>query len=639
MKALEIKLFAVCFLLIISQLHPAYAQQYTALPHDADHFDLAPYAKYYLDNSEQQTLEQLIRLDHEFVPLAEKRLTPWPHTIWIKTAVKNESAEDLTWYLHTGTSWIPQFKIFSVSNNQSKQILALDDSNSFADRTVQEAMLIIPIKLKAGEQLTLYLTYSDTFDIHSLELFSPTALAHYLTESNLFNGMVFGALLFCFGIIAMQMLIRPKRSSAYLLCFILFGILFLADISGYTLQYSWLNYHYVYPQLPAGTILMVLVSYFLFIAHILRLKRNIPYLYRMYLAIVCSALAIIAISPVINPVPLVLILSPIAAVVSLATIYLALKRHLPLARLYSFNLLFHVGFINVLFVIRLNHIDFPLHVHSFTIPKTGFVLEVLMFVVILAYREHLMNRQQQTSLQQQLESSRQLARMKEEKNRLLAESQQRILDYATHTHDMAQPIATLKMAIKSINKQENTKLFEHIDNTINYTQNLFTSIINTAKGEYREITGHIQIQQLFDDLYWRHSPLADKAQLTLKFVPSSLKVFASYYVLSRILDNLITNAIRYAGKGKVFIGVRRRQQALEIQVLDNGPGISSQVLERISRPFEQLDKLRLQQQGFGLGMYSVKELCAKEGYRLKIASEQGKGCCFSINLPQINHKE
>ncbi|WP_281558408.1 sensor histidine kinase [Thalassomonas sp. RHCl1] len=620
-------------------MHLAYAQQHTVLSPEANHLDLMPYAEYYFDKSKQQTLEQIIKLNHKFLPFTEKTLTPWSPSTWVKTSVKNESLQELTWYLQIDILWAPQFKIFSVSDGQSKQLPVLDSNSSFADRPVQERMLIIPVTLKAGEQLTLYLHYSSVFDIQSLELFSHTALAHYLTDNSLFNGMVFGALLCCFSIVAMQMLIRPSRSSAYLLFFILFGILWLADMSGYTYQYLWLSYDNVYPQLPAVAVLMTLIFYFLFIAHTLRLKRNTPNLYRAYLTLVSSALAIVAISPVIDPVPLVLLLAPFAATLSLATIYLALKHQLPLARLYSCNLLFHVGFVNILFVIKLNHVNFPLHVHSFTIPKIGFVLEVIMFAVILAYREHLMSRQQQTSLQQQLESSRQLARMKEEKNRLLAESQQRILDYASHTHDMAQPIATLKMAVKSINKQENAQLFEHIDNTINYTQNLFTSIINTAKGDYQEIVSHIRLQQLFNDLYLRHQPLAAKEQVILKFVPSSLKVFGSYYILARIFDNLITNAIRYAGKGKVVIGVRRREKALEIQVLDNGPGIACSALEKINQPFEQLDKTRLQQQGFGLGMYSVKELCNKEGYRLDIFSKQGKGSCFSIILPLVDREE
>ena len=634
MRALKKKLYLIYLFLVASQLHLAYAQQYTPLPPEADHFDLLPSAEYFYDDSKQLTLDQVAELNHMFLPFREKTLAPWSPTTWVKTSIKNQGQEHLTWYLQIDILWAPRFNVFSVSDGQAKQLLALDSDSAFTDRPIQERMLIIPVTVKAGEQLTLYLHYSSTFDIQSLELFSHKALIRYLTRNNLFNGMVFGALLCCFSIIAMQMLIRPSRSSAYLLLFILFGIVWLADMSGYIYQHIWFSYEHIYPQLPALAILMTLVFYFLFIAHTLRLKRNTPYLYRAYLAIIFSALAIIAISPVIPPAPLVLALSPFAATLSLLTIYIALKYRLPLAKLYSCNLLFHVGFVNILFVIKLNHVDFPLHIHSFTIPKIGFLLEVLMFAIILAYREHLINRQQKTSLQQQLESSRQLARMKEEKNRLLAESQQRILDYASHTHDMAQPIATLKMAIKSINKQENEKLFEHIDNTINYTQNLFTSIINTAKGDYQEIISHIGLQQLFDYLYLRYQPLAAGAQVTFKVVPSSLKVVGSYYILSRIFDNLITNAIRYAGKGKIVIGVRRRKKALEIQVLDNGPGISAVVLEKISQPFEQLNKTRLKQEGFGLGMYSVKELCTKEGYQLEVSSKRGKGCCFSIILPR-----
>jgi signal transduction histidine kinase len=104
-------------------------------------------------------------------------------------------------------------------------------------------------------------------------------------------------------------------------------------------------------------------------------------------------------------------------------------------------------------------------------------------------------------------------------------------------------------------------------------------------------------------------------------------------VLRRIVQNLLGNAIRYTPSGRVLLGVRRRNDALEIQVWDTGPGILPEQLSRLQQAFEQGEQR--DQQGVGLGLYIVTSLCQQLGYQLKVRTTLRRGSCFSIVIPRV----
>jgi signal transduction histidine kinase len=102
-------------------------------------------------------------------------------------------------------------------------------------------------------------------------------------------------------------------------------------------------------------------------------------------------------------------------------------------------------------------------------------------------------------------------------------------------------------------------------------------------------------------------------------------------VLHRLLDNLVSNAVRYTQRGRVLIGLRWRPGALELQVLDTGMGLREGQLAALRQPFQQINAQAAQ--GHGLGLYIVRSLCAESGYLLSVHSEPGRGSCFAIRMP------
>ncbi|MBJ6371713.1 ATP-binding protein [Sedimentitalea arenosa] len=113
--------------------------------------------------------------------------------------------------------------------------------------------------------------------------------------------------------------------------------------------------------------------------------------------------------------------------------------------------------------------------------------------------------------------------------------------------------------------------------------------------------------------------------------------------LRQVFNNLVENAIKYGGSGgSVSVAVRLierdpllRGEAVEIRVIDKGPGIDDIHLPRLTERFYRVDSHRSRQLGgTGLGLAIAKHIVNRHRGRLKIASELGKGTTFIVVLPR-----
>lgn len=129
-------------------------------------------------------------------------------------------------------------------------------------------------------------------------------------------------------------------------------------------------------------------------------------------------------------------------------------------------------------------------------------------------------------------------------------------------------------------------------------------------------------------------------KLTLDYQQSAPEqLFGFPKATKHILDNLISNAIKYTDEGRVEISVKgdssdRRNRSVEISVSDTGIGIDPSAQEAIFDPFFQVDgSLNRRWQGIGLGLSICKQLSSQIGANISIESELGKGSTFTLSLP------
>ena len=168
---------------------------------------------------------------------------------------------------------------------------------------------------------------------------------------------------------------------------------------------------------------------------------------------------------------------------------------------------------------------------------------------------------------------------------------------------------------------------------------LINDILDMAKIEAGKLNlkfEPISIDEVVEDALRLMRNRADDAGLILSAQLSATpEVEADYRALKQVLLNLISNAVKFTPRGgAVTVRAVAIGAELELSIQDTGIGISRENLERLAKPFEQVETQHAKtQQGTGLGLALTKSLIEMHGGRLRIDSEPGMGTTVRVALP------
>ena len=234
-----------------------------------------------------------------------------------------------------------------------------------------------------------------------------------------------------------------------------------------------------------------------------------------------------------------------------------------------------------------------------------------------------------------------LAAAKEEADRAnLAKS--RFL--AAASHDLRQPLQTISliqgMLADDVSEPAASKLIKRLDNTIVAMSGLLDKILDINQLEAGVVEPKLCDFAIDDLLRQLHSEFEIHAMnegLKLRVVPCSLRVRSDPRLLEQILRNLISNATKYTGRGKVLLGCRRHGSRLSIEVWDTGTGIPETELSAIFKEFYQLDNhAGKRAKGLGLGLAIVQRLGDLLDAPVSVRSRVGRGSVFAVEVPLVH---
>ena len=118
-------------------------------------------------------------------------------------------------------------------------------------------------------------------------------------------------------------------------------------------------------------------------------------------------------------------------------------------------------------------------------------------------------------------------------------------------------------------------------------------------------------------------PIARERGLDIRFVPSSLTVRSDRRLLRRLLQNLVSNAIKYTPSGRVIVGTAGAAHISILEVWDTGLGIPPSKQRIVFREFQRLDQGAKVARGLGLGLSIVERICRVLGHPVTLRSEAG----------------
>ena len=202
---------------------------------------------------------------------------------------------------------------------------------------------------------------------------------------------------------------------------------------------------------------------------------------------------------------------------------------------------------------------------------------------------------------------------------------------AQASHDLRQPIHAIGMLSSRLYGTElspmQRDLVRKIERSVDGAGRMFKSLLDIAaleNGSLKAVIAPVSVNEILAEVDEIQSLAAERAGVELRFVPSEAIVLTDRALAVTIVQNLVSNAIKYATGRKIVVGARRRGSRISLAVYDRGAGISREDLKQVSAKFVRADVAK-RIEGTGLGLAIVERICDVLGLRFRIRSRQGHG--------------
>ena len=221
---------------------------------------------------------------------------------------------------------------------------------------------------------------------------------------------------------------------------------------------------------------------------------------------------------------------------------------------------------------------------------------------------------------------------------------------AAASHDLRQPLYALTLFSSSLAVDERDPVrldrIAHIQECVEALDHLFSELLDLSRLE----TGAMQIEitefpldHVFEEVSRNFRMIAEQHGLRLIMRATDLWVRSDHTMLARILNNLVSNALRYTSSGGVLVVARQRSDnTVRVDVWDTGSGIAPEHQARVFDEFYRVESHNGggehdsgPRRGLGLGLATVQRLAELLDTQVLLKSNPGRGSVFSFHLPEV----
>ena len=207
---------------------------------------------------------------------------------------------------------------------------------------------------------------------------------------------------------------------------------------------------------------------------------------------------------------------------------------------------------------------------------------------------------------------------------------------ATIAHEVRNPLAVIRSAAQSLGENvaagdaEGHRACQFITAEIDRLTNVVGSLLAFARPLRLE-PRPVPVDELFDGALLLAAPDLTRQHVRVARAPAAtpLRVHADVDLMRQVLVGLLINAIEAVGPdGEVSLDARSRDDVVEIEVSDSGPGVPAELRARIFEPF-----FTTRARGTGLGLPIARQIIEAHGGKLEVGEGRGGGACFIVRLP------
>lgn len=588
--------------------------------------------------------------------------------VWIALELVNDSTDDGRapdeWILTSDKSLLAGLDAYLIrENGLTENVLDFDNSQAFdPEISTVTGLRSNALALRGGERALLIVRYqaglirSIRLGLQTRQSLADKAVAAGVGFAAFYAFSVAGLLFFLGFNISMR-----NRLGLYYTGLFALGLIFLAYIDGFLFRFFWPE-HPIFNIHMGNVIFLAMSGFGLFVASRSFLDDGRETIWsRSALGLASFAVLIIAMIPVfgfrivnflIVPIDFLFALMFAANIAATAR----WRRSEGSVHIFSnFTSVLAAIVVVILVVMVLGGYGLqivPVHI----VAKLIYAVVTLTTMIGLTAHIVALRRAHQTALDRELEALEQEAEtsralLDAEKNysraRELAQLRQKQL--ARASHDLKQPLASLRMTMDTIAESRAPEVRARLREAFDYMEGLTTSYLretrpddvlsdpqpanaapaNDGDGKHEAETEPYEIALVLKTVRQMFHEEAVSKGLRLRMVNSTATVTVPPLVLMRIVSNLVSNAVKYTECGTVLFGVRRADGRARIEVHDTGPGMSRRELADLLQPYRKGEE----SEGEGLGLAICRELAGTHGLDFQARSDAGRGTCFQISIP------
>lgn len=602
---------------------------------------LAGHMDYLLDPGRSLTLPEVIApgQDADFAPVpgATPNFGAIPDRIWLRIPLQSTATAQRTWFIDFNMNFMQGISAHLMRAGGAEELLAQDLTSVFTDRPLKGDELAARFALAPGERATLYISYwsggatnlplAVVTENRFLGLLASDAARHYA-----FYGMMIlmaGAGLICAWLIRQRVFLSFSAYAAAI-------ALYMAHMDGAAFHHLWPNSpgFNSFASLPLGTLLIVTSA--IYVRGFLDAATRHPWINRMTLAIMGAGLLLLALAAVGDTQRLKMLSTALAGLMPV----LYAGAGLVVARTRWREVRFFVAGWSLavlagLTMIGATSMGLPLpRSVALDAMRVVAVFEALMMATAIIDRYQLLRRAYTRSLRdanralgEQIALQTRLTELDGRYQTALRRGDRRLAEAA---HDLRQPIHALRMTIEGIDAAGAADRRDAIERSFAYLEGLVTDQLEAAPKASAPATACADA--VLSNLREMFGADAVARGMDLRVMPCSAPIGGDPLRIMRILSNLVSNAVKYAGTGRILVGARRTPAGLRFEVHDQGPGLSAEDFARARAPGARLLADSDDPGGHGLGLGIVDELARENGFTLAHRPREG-GASFTLLIP------
>lgn len=260
------------------------------------------------------------------------------------------------------------------------------------------------------------------------------------------------------------------------------------------------------------------------------------------------------------------------------------------------------------------------------------IIVTTCLLLVLAYVLIQRDVRQRIEIQKRLEESL-------KQNRMLLSMREKVL--LTVSHDIRGPLNTItgsaELAQNTRNRKKRNCYITNILDTSRHILKLVNNLLDLSRLNQSKETPNLvpfHLEELLQRIVSLYSQETNKKGLLFRYSFDNLPtaVLNDPDRIEQILDNLISNAIKFTPDGTVCLQASYHQGILLLRVQDTGIGMNQLTIRRVFNPFEKAAP-HISAEGFGLGLSIVKGIVNLLGGKISVSSAEGIGSCFEVSIP------